>query len=254
MSFELPELPYAYDALEPAMSSDTLKVHHDKHHAKYINTLNKLISDGSRYADMQLVDIITAAYDANDLAVFNNAGQSWNHSFFWNCMTPNGGGAPEGELAGAVKEKFETIDGFRNAFVEAGIGQFGSGWVWLVRNGAELEIMSTPNAETPFLRGLQPLLVCDVWEHAYYLDYKNERGRFLQNFLDHLVNWDFVAERYQSQGEGNIAAGVKYQRAQHAFAASGEVAAQARDAADALDGPEGQELEAARRNTAQRGR
>ncbi|MGD8326046.1 MAG: superoxide dismutase [Sphingomonadales bacterium] len=195
MAFELPPLPYASDALEPHMSAKTFSYHHGKHHAAYVNKLNGLI-EGTDLADKSLEDIIQAtAGKADAKGVFNNAAQVWNHTFFWNSMKPNGGGKPSGKLAEMINASFGSLDAFAEAFKNAGAGQFGSGWAWLVVDGDTLKIVTTANAETPITDGLKPLLTCDVWEHAYYLDYQNDRPGFLGVFLDKLANWDFAAEQ-----------------------------------------------------------
>lgn len=196
MAFKLPDLPYAKDALEPHMSARTLEFHHGKHHAGYVDKLNAAI-EGTDLADKSLEDIIRATEnDASKSGVFNNAAQVWNHTFFWNSMSPNGGGKPSGDIADRIGQCFEGgYDGFRTAFADAAKGQFGSGWAWLVAKGGKLEIRKTPNAHTPVTEsGVTPLLTLDVWEHAYYLDYQNKRPDFIEAYLDHLVNWDFAAE------------------------------------------------------------
>ena len=195
MAFELPALPYEKNALEPHMSANTFDFHHGKHHNTYVVNLNKLL-EGSPLDGKSLEDIITAtAGDASKAGMFNNAAQVWNHTFFWNSMSPNGGGAPSGDLAAKIDAAFGSLDGFKEKFKEAGATQFGSGWAWLVvGDGGKLEIVKTPNAENPMTQGKTPLLTCDVWEHAYYLDYQNRRPDFLAAFLDNLVNWDFAAE------------------------------------------------------------
>lgn len=195
MAFELPALPYASDALEPHMSANTFSYHHGKHHAAYVNKLNGLI-DGTDLADKSLEDIIHAtAGKADAKGVFNNAAQVWNHTFFWNSMAPNGGGKPSGKLAEMIDASFGSYDAFAEQFKAAGVGQFGSGWAWLVVDGDALKIVTTANAETPITDGVTPLITCDVWEHAYYLDYQNNRPGFLAVFLESLVNWDFAAEQ-----------------------------------------------------------
>jgi len=193
MAFELPALPYAKDALEPHMSANTFDFHHGKHHNTYVVNLNGMI-EGTDMESKSLEDIIKAtAGDASKAGVFNNAAQVWNHTFFWNSMSPNGGGAPSGDLAAAIDAAFGGLDGFKDAFKNAGATQFGSGWAWLVSEGGSLKVTKTPNAETPLTSGATPLVCCDVWEHAYYLDYQNRRPDFLQTFLDSLINWDFAA-------------------------------------------------------------
>jgi len=194
MAFELPALPFAEDALEPYYSARTLSFHHGKHHKAYVDNLNKLIT-GTDLESKPLEEIILlAAGDAAKAGMFNNAAQVWNHTFFWHCMKPGGGGKPSGELATRIDAAFGGYDKFVEQFKAAAVGRFGSGWGWLVLEGGELKIVSTPNAETPLAKGQKALLTVDVWEHAYYLDYQNRRPDFVQAFLDHLVNWDFVAE------------------------------------------------------------
>ena len=194
MAFELPPLPYAPNALEPHMSAHTFSFHHAKHHQAYVTNLNNLIKD-TPLADKSLEDIIMAtAADASKIGVYNNAAQVWNHTFFWNSMKPQGGGAPSGELAKRIDATFGSLAKFKDEFKAAAVGQFGSGWGWLVLDGGELKIVKTGNAGTPMTSGQKALLTVDVWEHAYYLDYQNRRPDFVQTFLDHLVNWDFVAK------------------------------------------------------------
>ena len=194
MAFELPPLPYPYDALEPYTSARTLEFHHGKHHQTYVTTLNKLV-EGSPMERMSLEELIKSTYkDDSKIAVFNNAAQVWNHTFFWNCMKPNGGGAPKGDIAQAIDRDLGGVAKFEEAFKKAAVGQFGSGWAWLVLDKDKLKITHTQNGVDPLPLGQTALLTCDVWEHAYYLDYQNRRPDFVQAFLDHLVNWDFVAQ------------------------------------------------------------
>ena len=194
MTFELPSLPYADTALEPYYSAKTFSFHHGKHHKAYVDNLNKLLP-GSPFENSSLEEIILAvAGDATKAGFFNNAAQVWNHTFFWHCMKPGGGGAPSGALAAKIDAAFGSYEKFAEEFKAAAVGRFGSGWAWLVLDGGELKIMSTPNAETPMTGGKKALLTVDVWEHAYYLDFQNRRPDFVQTFLDQLVNWDFVAE------------------------------------------------------------
>jgi Fe-Mn family superoxide dismutase len=194
MAFELPPLPYPKDALEPHMSTKTLEFHHDKHHQAYVTALNNLVKD-SPLAQKPLEDVIRAtAKDESKAGIFNNAAQVWNHTFFWHCMRPNGGGKPSGEVAQAIEKSFGGFDKFKDEFKNACVTQFGSGWGWLVRDGSALKITKTPNAVNPLSQGQTALLTCDVWEHAYYLDYQNRRPDFVQTFLDHLVNWDHVTK------------------------------------------------------------
>jgi Fe-Mn family superoxide dismutase len=188
MPFELPQLPYAKDALAPHISEETLDFHYGKHHNTYVVNLNGLI-ENSEFADMSLEDIITKSSGP----VFNNAAQVWNHTFYWNCLSPNGGGEPGGALADAINAKFGSFEEFKKAYTADCIGNFGSGWTWLVKNAAgELEIVKTSNAGCPLTDGVTPLMTCDVWEHAYYIDYRNARPAYVEAFWN-LVNWDFVA-------------------------------------------------------------
>jgi Fe-Mn family superoxide dismutase len=194
MAFELPSLPYPDTALEPYYSAKTFSFHHGKHHKAYVDNLNKLIP-GTEFEHKTLEEIIAAtAGDATKVGFFNNAAQVWNHTFFWHCMTPGGGGKPAGALADKIDAAFGSYEKFAEQFKAAAVGRFGSGWAWLVLDGGALKIMSTPNAETPMTGGKVALLTVDVWEHAYYLDYQNRRPDFVQTFLDHLVNWDFVSQ------------------------------------------------------------
>jgi Fe-Mn family superoxide dismutase len=194
MTITLPNLPYDQDALEPHISSRTLSFHHGKHHNAYVTNLNKLI-EGSDLANETLENIIKATVnDASKAGVFNNAAQVWNHTFYWNSMKPNGGGEPSGAIAEKITADFGSYDNFISEFKTAGLTQFGSGWAWLVLKDNKLEIMKTANADTPLAHGIQPLLTVDVWEHAYYLDYQNDRGNYLDTFFGQLINWDFVNE------------------------------------------------------------
>jgi len=195
MSIELPDLPYAADALEPHISARTFEFHHGKHHKAYVDKLNAAIG-GTRYETQSLEEIIAASNEASDAGVFNNAAQTWNHTFLWHSMSPNGGGAPSGALADAINKKFGDFDSFKSAFKNAAMGQFGSGWAWLVRTGDGVDIVTTGNADTPLVHGTTPLLTLDVWEHAYYLDYQNKRDAYVDVFLDELANWDFAAENF----------------------------------------------------------
>jgi superoxide dismutase, Fe-Mn family len=198
MPFELPALSFAKTALEPYLSSRTFDFHHGKHHATYVANLNKLL-EGSALAAEPLEKIIKTSYgDAAKKGIFNNAAQVWNHSFFWSSLKPGGGGVPTGELHERLVADFGGIDQFKEAFKTAAVGQFGSGWAWLVKEGSKLKVVSTPNAELPLVHGQTALLTCDVWEHAYYLDYQNRRPDFVQAFLDQLVNWEFAAENLRA--------------------------------------------------------
>jgi Fe-Mn family superoxide dismutase len=191
MPFALPELPYAKDALEPHISAETLDFHHGKHHNAYVTKLNAL-TEGTDKADASLEDIITSS----EGGLFNQAAQVWNHTFYWHCMKPNGGGAPSGDLAAAIDAAFGSYDKFKAQFADAAATQFGSGWAWLVLKGGKLAITKTANADTPMAHGEVALLTIDVWEHAYYVDFRNARPAYITTFLDSLVNWDFVAENF----------------------------------------------------------
>ena len=195
MAFTLPDLPYAKDALAPHISSETLDFHHGKHHNAYVNNLNGLV-EGTDMASKSLEDIIQdMAGKADKAGIFNNAAQIWNHTFYWQSMRPNGGGAPTGKLAEMIDRDFGSFDAFKDAFAKAGATQFGSGWAWLVLADGKLDVRKTLNAETPLTEaGVTPLLTMDVWEHAYYLDFQNRRPDYISTFLDHLVNWEFAAE------------------------------------------------------------
>lgn len=220
MAFQLPELPYALDALEPHMSRRTLALHHGKHHQGYIDKLNALV-EGTDYVDRELREVVQETCGHADLtAIFNNAAQSWNHAFFWLSMAPRGGGAPVGELALALERDFGDVESFAAEFKQAALAQFGAGWAWLVIDSGHLRITTTSNADTPVAHGLQPLLAIDVWEHAYYLDHQNERGAFVQTWLEHLVNWEFAAANFEDAGEGNWKAN-RYREVREAFAESG---------------------------------
>jgi len=189
MAFELPELPYPKDALTPHISAETLDYHHDKHHATYVANLNKLI-EGTEYADLSLEEIIKKA----DGGLFNNAAQVWNHTFYFDCLSPNGGGAPTGAVAEAINTAFGSFDAFKEQFSATAVGTFGSGWGWLVKKAdGSLAITSTSNAGNPMTDGDTPLLACDVWEHAYYVDYRNARPKYVAAFWS-LVNWETVAK------------------------------------------------------------
>jgi Fe-Mn family superoxide dismutase len=186
----LPELPYPLNALEPHLSERTLSYHYGKHHAAYVEKLNKAV-EGTGFEDKTLEETVATA----DGAMFNNAAQAWNHAFYWQCLSPNGGGDPAESLSEAIRRNFGSLDEFRKRFTEAATSLFGSGWTWLVANpDGTLEIVNTGNADTPVRRGQTPLLTCDVWEHAYYLDYQNARPDYLRAFWN-LVNWDFVSEK-----------------------------------------------------------
>ncbi len=193
MSHQLPELPYAMDALEPHISRETLEYHYGKHHATYVTKLNGLI-EGSAHADASLEDIVRNS----DGGVFNNAAQIWNHTFYWNSLSPQGGGAPSGELAEAINKSFGSFEEFKKTFTDKATTLFGSGWAWLVKKAdGSLAITQTSNAETPLTGDDTPLLTCDVWEHAYYIDYRNARPGYLAAWWE-LVNWDFASANYSA--------------------------------------------------------
>lgn len=188
MSFSLPQLPYSLDALEPHISKETLEYHYGKHHNAYVTNLNKLIP-GTEFEHLSLEEIIMKSKGG----IFNNAAQVWNHSFYWLCLSPNGGGEPTGKLAEAINQAFGSFDAFKEQFTQAAITTFGSGWAWLVQDkDGQLKITSTSNAGTPMTEGVNALLTCDVWEHAYYIDYRNLRPDYVKAFWS-LVNWEFVA-------------------------------------------------------------
>jgi superoxide dismutase, Fe-Mn family len=192
MAHELPPLPYAKDALAPHISAETLEFHHDKHHATYVTNLNKLIA-GTEFENLSLEEIVKKAPAGG---IFNNAAQVWNHTFYFNCMGPNGGGEPTGALADAINKAFGSVAEFKDKFNASGAGNFGSGWTWLVKNAdGSVEIVNTSNAATPLTGDQVPLMTADVWEHAYYIDYRNARPKYLEAFWN-VVNWNFVASNY----------------------------------------------------------
>jgi superoxide dismutase, Fe-Mn family len=194
MAFELPPLPYDQSALEPHISAKTLEFHHGKHHNTYVTTLNGLVKD-TPHESQDLETIIKETFgDAQKSKIFNNGAQVWNHTFFWNCMKPAGGGTPTGDVASAIDASFGSLDKFKEEFKDACVTQFGSGWGWLVVDNGKVAVMKTPNAENPMAHNKAALLTCDVWEHAYYLDYQNRRPDFVKAFMDNLINWDFVAQ------------------------------------------------------------
>jgi Fe-Mn family superoxide dismutase len=193
--FQLPPLPYAQEALVPYVSAKTISFHYGKHHQAYVDNLNKLVA-GTPWTGQPLDKIIRETAGAADkAAVFNNAAQVWNHTFFWQSMKAGGGGKPTGHLLEQIEKSFPSFDEFKKAFVTAAVAQFGSGWVWLAQEGGALKIIKTSNADTPLAHGQTALLTCDVWEHAYYLDYQNRRKDFVDAFLDHLANWEFAASQ-----------------------------------------------------------
>jgi len=193
-SYVLPPLPYAQNALEPVISANTISFHYGKHHKGYIDNLNKLVI-GTEFAGMPLDKIITAtAGNADKAAIFNNASQAWNHAFYWNSLTPNGGGDPPAALKIKIEASFGTVDACKKELAAAATTQFGSGWAWLVLDGDKLKVVKTSNADSPLSKGMKPLLTIDVWEHAYYLDYQNRRADYVNALLDKLINWSFAAD------------------------------------------------------------
>jgi superoxide dismutase, Fe-Mn family len=195
MAFSQPPLPFDFNALEPyGMKAETFEYHYGKHHKAYVDNLNKLV-EGKDLADKSLEEVIQTSFkDPSLTGVFNNAAQVWNHTFFWDSLKPAGGGTPNGDLAAKIDKDFGSFDKFKEEFSNAAATQFGSGWAWLIDDGGTLKVMKTPNAENPLAHGKKALLTLDVWEHAYYIDFRNARPAFIKNFLDQLVNWDFVAE------------------------------------------------------------
>lgn len=188
----LPPLPYAENALEPVITANTIGFHYGKHHKGYVDNLNKLIA-GTEYADLPLEKIITAtAGQAEKTAIFNNAAQIWNHTFYWNSLKPKGGGEPPAALKQRIEASFGSVDTCKKELAAAAVSQFGSGWAWLVLDGDKLKVVKTANAETPLTTGMKPILTVDVWEHAYYLDYQNRRADYVNAVLDKLVNWEFA--------------------------------------------------------------
>lgn len=191
MEHRLPELPWSRDALAPLISEETIEYHYGKHHAAYVAKLNELVA-GTEYEDAQLDDIVRRATSGS--AVYNNACQHWNHTMFWQCLTPDGRGRPTGELASAIDRDFGSFEAFRDQFTQRAVGLFGSGWTWLAQDGEKLVLLSTTNADTPMRDGRNVLLVCDVWEHAYYIDYRNARPKYVEAFWQ-LADWDFAERR-----------------------------------------------------------
>jgi Fe-Mn family superoxide dismutase len=196
MAYEVPALPYDYGALEPHIDEQTMRLHHDKHHQTYVDKVNAAL-EGTEWADRPIEEVLRnldSLPDDKRTAVRNNGGGHANHTFFWQIMSPQGGGAPSGELAQAIEQAFGSFEDFKKKLADAGANQFGSGWAWLVADKGKLKLTHTLNGVDPLALGQTALLTCDVWEHAYYLDYQNRRPDFVQAFLDHLVNWDFVAQ------------------------------------------------------------
>lgn len=195
--FKLPPLPYAENALEPVISARTIGFHYGKHHQGYVNNLNKLVT-GTPLADQPLEAVVKATANPDQTAIFNNAAQVWNHTFYWNSLKPKGGGKPTGPLAEMIDKSFGGFEQFKAEFAKAATGQFGSGWAWLVKDGDKLAVVKTGNADNPLVHGQKPLLTVDVWEHAYYLDYQNRRADYVTAVLDGLINWDFAAQNLAS--------------------------------------------------------
>jgi len=195
MAFTLPDLPYPKDALAPHLSAETLEYHYGKHHNAYVTNLNGLV-EGTEFADKSLEEIVMTASGG----MFNNAAQVWNHSFYWNSMKPKGGGVPTGAVATAIDRDFGSFDAFKAAFAKAGATLFGSGWTWLVVEGGTLKIVQTSNADLPLKHGQTPLVTMDVWEHAYYIDFRNQRPVYIETFLNNLVDWDFAARNLANVG------------------------------------------------------
>ncbi len=194
MALTLPPLPYAYDALQPFMSKETLEFHHDKHHQAYVTAGTPLVAPGTKYDGKPLEDICKEAFAAKDQPVINQIGQHYNHTHFWNWMKKGGGGKSLPSKVEGLVKSYGGYDKMRTDFVQAGVTQFGSGWCWLALKGGKLEVMKTPNGENPLMHGAQPILGCDVWEHSYYIDYRNARPKYLEAFVDSLVNWDYVED------------------------------------------------------------
>ena len=201
MSIKLPELPYAMDALEPHISTDTMELHYGKHHRGYVDKLNKLI-EGTQFEDLPLEQIIMSARESAGIDILNNAAQAWNHAFFWQSLSPTGQSEPVGRIRDLIEDEFGDIDEFKKDFRAAATSQFGSGWTWLVLDAGKLRIMSTTNADSPVGTHMTPLLTLDVWEHAYYLDYQNERARYVDAFLDKLIDWRFALDNVQVGEKG----------------------------------------------------
>ncbi len=191
MTFTLPDLPYAHDALAPHMSQETLEFHHDKHHLAYVNAGNDLVKD-TPYASMSLDEICKKAFAEKNQAIINQVGQHYNHTHFWNWMKPNGGGSSMPGKVEALVKDYGGFDKMKADFIQAGVTQFGSGWAWLAVKDGKLQVTKTPNGENPLMHGMQPILGCDVWEHSYYIDFRNARPKYLESFIDNLVNWDYV--------------------------------------------------------------
>jgi len=201
MTIKLPELPYAMDSLEPHISTDTMELHYGTHHRGYVDKLNKLIK-GTHFEDMPLEQVIVSARESAEIDILNNAAQAWNHAFFWQSLSPTGQSEPVGRIRDLIEDEFGDIDEFKEKFRAAATTQFGSGWTWLVLDAGKLRIMSTTNADSPIGTHMTPLLTLDVWEHAYYLDYQNERARYVDAFLDKLIDWRFALDNVQVGEKG----------------------------------------------------
>ena len=200
--FRLPKLPWSPDALDPVISAHTLGLHHGKHHKAYVDKLNELVA-GTPLADLPLEEVIAqAAGKAGNQKIFNNAAQHWNHSFFWNCLAPKGGGRPSGKLATRIDSDLGGLQSFKKAFEAAAVECFGSGWAWLVERNGKLEIVTTSNAGTPITTGATPLLTIDVWEHAYYVDYENRRPEYVKAVIGRLLNWEFAQQQLELRQSG----------------------------------------------------
>jgi Fe-Mn family superoxide dismutase len=199
MPFTLPDLPFAKDALAPHMSAETLDYHHGKHHKAYVDKTNGMLAEKG-LTDASLIEVIKAAKEKGDKGLFNNSAQIWNHSFFWQCLAPEGSTRPSGQLRDLINDSFGGEQALLDKLATESVNHFASGWGWLVLNGGKLEITSLHDADTPAVHGLVPLLTIDVWEHAYYIDYRNERPRFVKSVLENIINWDFVAQNLDGKG------------------------------------------------------
>ena len=199
MPFTLPDLPFARDALAPHMSAETLDYHHGKHHKAYVDKTNGMLAEKG-LADASLIEVIKAAKEKGDKGLFNNSAQIWNHSFFWQCLAPEGSTRPSGQLRDLINDSFGGEQALLDKLATESVNHFASGWGWLVLNGGKLEITSLHDADTPAVHGLVPLLTIDVWEHAYYIDYRNERPKFVKSVLENIINWDFVAQNLDGKG------------------------------------------------------
>jgi superoxide dismutase, Fe-Mn family len=199
MPFTLPDLPFAKDALGPHMSAETLEYHHGKHHKAYVDKTNGMLAEKG-LTDASLIEVIKAAKEKGDKGLFNNSAQIWNHSFFWQCLAPEGSTRPSGQLRDLINESFGGEQALLDKLATESVNHFASGWGWLVLNNGKLEVTSLHDADTPAVHGLTPLLTIDVWEHAYYIDYRNERPRFVKTVLENIINWDFVAQNLDGKG------------------------------------------------------